>query len=212
MSLNIGDILKITQNQSFLGQLLQNVYFYRVLSLPTPPEGETVYDHIVLRFNADVGIPMRVLQSTACNHTVYRVDNLTNGIDFSEQTINVPGTMGEEASPSYNALNFILRRSTALTRNGSKRVGGLGEQASNGNTCIIAAGTLAAYANAVADGLFTADALPVKFAEAVIVGRTLVPASDPPSYELDLSKINPIASAAFTAMSTQRSRKAGHGL
>lgn len=213
MSMNIGNILKVTQNQSFLGQLVQNVYFYRVVAVPVPPEGENVYDYALQRFNAGVGIPMRAIQSTSCVHTIYRVDNLSNGVDFFERAINVAGVVGEQPSPSYNALNFVLRRATLLTRNGSKRVGGIGEAASNGNTCTIDPTQLQDYADGVAEGLLTADATPDQWAESVIIGRVLV--TDPDgkeTYELDLTKVNLIQSAGFTAMSTQRSRKAGKGV
>jgi hypothetical protein len=213
MAIALDNVLKITQNQSYLGQLVQNVYFYSVIAVPTVPDGTDPYEYALQRFNATVGIKMRPLQSTALNHTIYRVDNLSNGIDFYELAINVPGGMAEEASPSYNALNFILRRSNLLTRNGSKRVGGIGEAASNGNTCIISPTVLQDYANAVAGGLLTADATPTVWATSVIVGRTLeVDSEGKETYVLDLTKINPIQSAGFTAMSTQRSRKAGHGI
>lgn len=213
MSPVIGNILKFTLSQSFLGQLTQNVLFYRLTAVPTPPDGVNVYDNMLLRINAQIGIAMRNLQSTECTHTIYRVDNLTNGIDFFEHTFNVDGENGGDPAPSFNALNFILRRSTLLTRNGSKRLGGLSEAISSGNTYTGSPSNLAALETAMGTPLLTGDVTPDPFADPVIVGRVLyTPPTGDPYYKLDLSLINAVQSCSFTAVSTQRSRKAGKGV
>lgn len=212
MAAVVGNILKVTAFQSFLGQLLQNVHFYRLTSIPTPSEGMTFEEYVANRFNAVVGIPMRAIQSANCQHTIYRVDNVSNNIDFAEVTIDTAGGSSGDPLASFDALNFILRRTTGVTRNGSKRLGGLSEASISGNTNIVGATALANYTAALSAPLVTADATPDPFAEAVIVGRVFdATVGEEGGYVLDLSRINPIASAAYTAVSTQRSRKAGHG-
>jgi len=114
---------------------------------------------------------------------------------------------------SFMALNFILRRSTGITRNGSKRFGGLDESSISGNSWTGSGSALTNMGTALASPLLHGTPVAAPFADPVIVGRKLVGAGTPSEhYELDLTKINPVASAAFTAVSSQRSRKVGHGI
>lgn len=210
--LELGDILKITANQTLLNQVVQNVFFYQVTALPTGIEPYGPYEYIATRFNAGWGIGIRSMQSSALNHTVYRVDNVSNGIDFGEYTVNTPGGISGEVSPSFEAINFLLRRETGITRNGSKRIGGIPESLVTGNTIVMSDTDKANYEAIFAEPLVTDDSVPVAFAFPVIVGRMLyTPVDGDPYYVLDLTKINPIQSALMTAVSTQRSRKAGKG-
>lgn len=209
MALAINDIIKITDYQSFLGQIMENVYFYEIDAIPAPADGFTVEEQVCLSFNSKVRINVIPLQENVCSHGVTRMDNLTNGIDFAEISAPVNGTIVGDPEPSFVAYNFVLRRSTGITRNGSKRIGGLDEGGISGNGITTVGALLTALGTAMAADLtYPAGGLEVPFAHPVIVGRVLVGGS----YQLDLTKINPIASAAFTAVSTQRSRKAGHGV
>lgn len=213
MALELGNILKITDYQTYLGQATQNVFFYRVTALPTPPEGQSVYEFICERFDVGVCAKMVLLQHNSAFHRIVRVDNLSNGIDFFELATDRQGTVGGEGASSFEALNFVLRRSTLLTRNGSKRLGALPEDIINANSYVGSAPTMALLVAAFASPLVTPDVTPDPFAEPVIVGRSLYTTPEGnEAYELDLTKINPIASAGFTAVSTQRSRKAGKGI
>lgn len=214
MSLNIGDIVKITDFQSYLTQLVQNVYFYRIDALPEPAEGFTVDEQVCRSFQTNVRVLALPFQNVALSHGVVRMDNLTNGIDFAELNDPVSGTAGGDGLATFFALNFILRRSTGVTRNGSKRIAAPVEDAVQGNNYVGSMGPLNAFAAAMASPLKDGGLpVPADFATPVIVGRVLVGEGTPDEhYELDLTKINPIASAAFTALSTQRSRKAGHGV
>jgi hypothetical protein len=212
MALEVGNVVKITANQTFLGQLMQNVFFYWITDLPGDTDGYGIYEYIAVRFNAIWGIDIRSLQSTLCKHTVYRVDNVSNGIDFGEYTVNVDGLVSGDAAPSFNALNVLLRRSTGITRNGSKRIGGIPESLTTGNTINLSDTDKANYEALFSEPLSTADSVPVDFAMPVIVGRQLfTPTEGEPYYVLDLTKLNPIQSALISAASTQRSRKAGKG-
>lgn len=212
MSAAVGDILKVTLHETFLGQKIENVFFYRLTGVPSPAAGETFEQLVAERFNVVVAFHVRAIQSTFCLNTIIRVDNITNGIDFYELTVGVAGDLAADPLASFDAINFVLRRTTGITRNGSKRIGGLTENGVSGNTVIIAAGTLNPLEASLSADLVTADAVPVAFAEPVIVGRIFDPTVGASGgYVLDLTKINPIASASATAVSTQRSRKAGHG-
>lgn len=213
MPLNSADVVRIIANQSYLGQLMQNVFFYRAGTLPTPPEGETLYQYALSRFNAQWGIPVRAQQHTDCNHLFYRIENLTNGVDFAELQINTAGAVSGDPAPSFQAINLTLQRSSLLTRNGSKRMGGLPESATTGNLVNWAGGTYTAIQDAFGKPLLDSLGDDDPWLFPCIVGRTLVENDEGEFvYELDLTKINLITGAVITEPSTQRSRKAGRGV
>lgn len=214
MTLAIGDIVKVTDFQSFLGQIMQNVYFYRITAIPDTVNGGTVDEEVCWAFNTDVRSYVIPVQENICTHGITRMDNLTNGIDFAEINVPVSGLIAGDPEPSFMAYNFVLRRTTGITRNGSKRIGGLDEGGVSGNGITVVGALLTALGVAMASNLsHVSGGLSVDFAEPVIVGRMIVgTGSHGDIYDLDLSKINPIASASFTAVSTQRSRKVGHGV
>lgn len=211
--LAVCDIVKITDYGVFLGQQVQNVWFYRCDAIPDPYTDETVDEAFCHAFNAQVRIFELPLQSTAMGHTLTRMDNVTNGIDFAEIAAPVNGLVDGDQGASFDAINFILRRTTGVTRNGSKRLGGLPESGLSGNSWLILGTPLTNFQNAAAAQLTDGGTpTPSPFATPVIVGRKVVGTGPHgPVYGLDLTKINPIASVALTAVSTQRSRKVGHG-
>lgn len=214
MSLAVGDIVRVIDFQSFLGQLMENVFFYRITAIPVAYPDATIDETVCLAYNAKVRSLMIALQESSCTHGITRMENVTNGIDFAEVNVPVDGGIVGDAEPSFMAYNFVLRRTTAITRNGSKRIGGLDEGGVSGNGITVVGAALTALAVAMAEPLeYPSGGLSVPFAEPVIVGRKkYVTSEGKDAYELDLTKINPIASAAFTAVSTQRSRKAGRGV
>lgn len=208
MSMAIGDILKVTDNQGYLGQLVQNVFFYKVTAIPVTAGGMDEYEQVCASFNADVRILELAIQHEQLEHGVTTVDNITNGLDFGAVEADVFGLLEGDELASFYALNFILRRTSKITRNGSKRFAGVAETSVNGNSYTGSMTPVNALAAALAAPLKDgASPTPNDFAIPVIVGRKLVSGH----YEYDLTKINPVSSAAFTAVSTQRSRKAGHG-
>jgi len=212
MSLVVGNILQITLEGLVLAQQSLNVFFYQVSNVPTPPEGVSIYEYICERFDVVVAAKQQNLIPAEAQLTNIRVDNLTNGVDFFDYVISRTGVVAGDCAPSFNAYNFILRRTTLVTRNGSKRVGGVPENWTDGNSFVGLTAALTDYGAAISSPLVTADATPDPFAVPVIVGRSEYTTSEgKQAYQLDLTKINPIQSAAFTALSTQRSRKLGRG-
>ena len=212
MPLNIGDIYKITANQVYGGQLMQNVFMYEYLN---PAEGVGVpaqIQTILNAFKTEVGDVMRTVQVGAVNHTSYRFDNLTDGVTFGELLVNLAGFKENVPSPSFLAVNVKLVRLTGITRNGSKRIGGISEDATSGNTLLWSGPEVAAIQNAFGSAIHN----PVgaeNIGAPVIVGRTEELNEDGDLvYVLDLTKVNPIVSAQVTALTTQRSRKVGHGV
>lgn len=207
MAISVNDILQITDVQTYLDQQMLNVYFFRVDVLGSAVTYEDVADY----FQTQIVLPVKAMQSSATTHTFTVIKNLTNGLDIFEDPANLLGESSFEAGPSFVAASFRLLRSTALTRHGAKRIGGLAEEAYNGN------GISAAYVGA-ASTVATALGAPVEVDSAgdldltmtpVIVGR--YPQGDPNAGQLDLSKINEVASAQFIRISSQVTRRMGRG-
>lgn len=210
MAVGLDDIIQITDFQTFLGQQILNVYFYRVMAIPDSGTWPNPYDAFLGAFDSIVMDPVRNNQHTSLVHTVAVLKNLTNGVDIREYATGQAGLQGGDEEPSFTALGVRLVRSTALTRHGSKRFGGMPESAFTGNTINLAPTAIADFEDACKSNLIIPGTA-VDGAEPVIVGRTLIPASDPPEYELDLLKINVVADAQVIAVTTQNTRKAGRG-
>lgn len=210
MAMAIDNILQITDFQRFLGQQVLNVYFYRVLALPDPEIYPNPYDAVLTSFESTVVGPLKNNQHTSLMHETIVVKNLSNGIDIREKILNIAGTATGDEEPSFTALGIRLVRTTGVTRHGSKRIGGMPESYFIGNTLNLSPGQVTAIEFAMGATLIESGTIN-DLAQPVIVGRTLVPASDPPEYELDLLKINVIADAQIIAVTTQNTRKAGRG-
>lgn len=210
--LSINDVYRITAYQTYALQAVQNVFFYQLLNIPEGVGFLDQEDTILEAFKSEVGDVMRTAQHVGCEHVLYRFDNLTNGIDFREMAVNEFGAQPNPAGPSFMAINFKLIRQTGVTRNGSKRLGGLSEDAYGANG-INLSGTLITNL----EGAFgTALHNPIggeNIGAPLIVGRTLeIDEEGKETYVLDLAKLNPIVGCQVTASTTQRSRKPGKGI
>lgn len=208
MAVSVSDILQITDVQTYLNQTMLNVYFYRADVL-----GSAVgYQEIADVFQTQVVLEVKGMQSSDAVHTNTIIKNLTNGLDIFEDAINIAGDGAFAAGPSFVAASFRLLRSTAATRHGAKRIGGLTEDFYTGND--IASGFVT-----FADDAAAAIGAPLVVESAgdldielmpVIVGR--FPTSSPDAGQLNLSVINPIREAQFIRVSTQTTRRAGRGV
>jgi len=211
MAVAANDILRFVANGVYLGQQVQNVFFYRAefggVNKP--------YSEWLTGFRESVLDKIRVVQSSSFAWTDSSCENLTNGLDLTTQvyTPQILGVKAGDPTASFLAANIQLKRTTKLTRHGSKRIAGLVEPDVSANLILWTVGETTSVLDACRLGLmFTVLAVPVLYGTPVIVGRTLVSPGPPPEYVLDLTKINLISDAELTALSTQRSRKLGAGI
>lgn len=207
MAIAVGNILQITDVQQQATNQLLNVYTYEVIEVGSLVD----YVDISNSFQLLVQDEVVTLQHTSLVHTNTVITNLSNGVDIFEEAISIAGVQGAEAMPNFLALSFRYIRSTALTRHGAKRIGGIPEIAVSGNTL---AGTFTTAVNAVAAAM-AAD-VTVEGAgdndfiiRPVIVGR--YPQGSPNAGQYDLSKINPINGVQFVRVTTQTTRRIGRG-
>lgn len=194
---SVGDILKITACQNLFNETVCNVFYYIVAAWT----GNLDLDDVLDEFVTTVGSPISEIQSDDLTWSQLHLDNVTNGIEFADKDTGLPvGQETGDSAPSYVAMAFKLNRATGVTRNGAKRFAGLNEGT-------MAANNWSLYQSVNAQDVQTALASNLILdvndeLEPVIVGRL-------PSGGLDLTKINPIASAtARQKVSSQVSRKA----
>lgn len=199
MAAGLGDLIQIIDNQTYLGETLMNVYYYRVTSITGLVSNylEVLADWFV----AEVMAPVRAIQGTNLTHTLLSVRNLSNNIDYYEDNVNLTGGKVVDLAgsfPSYVTVNFKLIRESLVTRNGSKRFSGLQEVASLGNSYLFATGEKEAIETALAEDIILGV---VTVAEPVIVKRPF----EPP---VGVSYLySSIGSAAYTKFGTQNTRK-----
>jgi len=208
MSMSVGDVIQIADVQTFLSQRLLNVYFYEVVSA----DPDATLENVAQSFELQVATEVAALQSNAVTHSQIQVKNLTNGIDIWEEPASIIGTATTgNNTPSFTALGFRLIRSTAVTRHGSKRIGGLVEEQINGNTIESAQMVTVAAVQAAMASNITAEGTTADFElRPVIVGR--FPQGSPNAGELDLSVINPVSAVQYIRVTTQTTRRAGRGV
>lgn len=115
-------IIKMVHVQQYLGQEMQNRYFYFTPSAVNVP----ILDDLADVFNTLVVPVIKDLQSAGVTHV--RLDTIElAGVSFSSFPLSGTGNVVGEASPSWNALSFKLSRTNTTTKSGGKRIGGLSE-------------------------------------------------------------------------------------
>ncbi len=207
MAATVGDILQFTDVQTYLNQQILNVYHFEVTVLGSAVDYQDMAD----AFQTQYVLEIQALQSNSLMHTSTIIKNLTNGLDIFEDPSSILGTDTATPGPSFAALQFRLLRATALTRHGAKRIGGLTEAIIDGNNINVAfTNPINDVATVMAAGVVVSASTDESFTlKPVIVGR--YPAGDPNAGQLDLSKVNDVASAQFVRLTTQTTRRAGRG-
>lgn len=203
MALGNGDLIQCIDFQTYLGQSILNVYYFR----GTPPLGATepLLSEMNDAFFGTVLEPVLDLQSQLIEHVSREWKNLTNGTDlFVDGTVysGVNSVPSGAASPSFVSAGFILRRESLTTRNGYKRFAGLLEGQISGNTYVGDATVISNIEAGLASDLMFGLAT---IAEPIIVKRPFTP---PVASYVYAS----IGSASFRGIGTQNTRKAGRGI
>lgn len=203
MAVALGDLLQIVSEQTYLGQQILNVYYYRWFSAPSVDN--TVYPALIDDFQARVIGDVRQLQGELLVHTSLTIKNLSNNVDFYEKPISLTGMRTQSmatALPSYVSVGFKLIRDSLVTRNGFKRFGGLSDGEVNGNTWVGAGTDITNVEDALAELLQIGL---VEVAAPIIPKRPILP----PVGSLYL--YSSVASAQYSLVGTQNTRKQGRG-
>lgn len=203
MAIADGDIIQIRLTSAFNGQVCENVYYYQADGAAGDP---AIYALASQAF--EDGVVDAVVPFTSVNYIANRISikNLTNDLDIFEEAINVVGQVPGDSLPAYVTMTVKLQRTTALTRNGSKRYSGIAESIVTAGELNLLPSQRATIANAHSASLSVSGVGGATILRPVIIGR--VPQGQPNAGELDISKVNRVASAALgLRITSQNSRK-----
>lgn len=199
MGINTGDLLQIIDNQTYLGEDLMNVYYYRWFSLPvTDP---AAYTGLLNSFDEIVIDNVIKAQNEFLEHTTLSIRNLSNNLDYAEMTVAKDGLLDVDPAnclQSYVTLGFQMIRDSLATRNGYKRFSGLIESQVEGNTYVGSLDPIGDIIGGLQGFLYNGV---VATAAPIIVKRPI----DPPvgtSYVY-----SSVSSVLFKGLGTQNSRK-----
>lgn len=199
MAIAFGDLLQIIDNQTYLGEDLMNVYYYRWFSTPTLDN--SAYIPLLEDFQAEVINEVVKVQNEYVTHTTTSIRNLSNNLDYAERTSATIGTLDVDPAntlPSYMTLGFQLIRDSLATRNGYKRFSGMIESQVEGNDYVASLTPIGDVIGGLQENLTVGL---VQVAAPVIVKRPI----DPPvgsSYVY-----SSISAVLFKGIGTQNTRK-----
>jgi len=198
-----GDLIQVIDDQSYLGQQILNVYYYRITAISGLFDG--YLNDLNTWFEDNVMEAVRFIQNNGVSHNAREWRNLTNGVDlFTDSTVFVGqnGTVAERRMPSYVSAGFMLQRESLLTRNGYKRFAGIDDGDVEGNTWTIDTDLINAVESALAADITLGLAT---VAEPIILKR-------PIDVPVESYVYSSIGSASFRGLGTQNTRKAGRGV
>lgn len=187
-------IIKLTHVQEYLGETMNNRYFY----FTSTPASVGVLNDLMDTFETVVVPIVNSLQSVGVSNV--RLDTIEiEGINFSVSNLTGSGGVTGDPSPSWNALSFLLSRTNASTKSGGKRIGGLSESILINNEVF----PDPTYAGFIQD---YADILPSTLVGTLANYAPVLVKFDPTNPGTVLAS-QPIAGASYSRLSTQNTRK-----
>lgn len=200
MAASLGDLIQLVDRQSYLGQEVLNVYYYRVVSI-VGIEGDYLSE-METWFQENLLAPILDVQVDGLTHFERQWRNLSNGADLyidSESFVGALAVSSTAYTPSFVTASFMLVRETTVTRNGYKRIAGLSDVQVSGNTWTPNPLEIAAIEEALAMDIEVGAVL---YAEPVIVKRPM------PAVPIATYDYSSVGSAMFRRVGTQNTRKA----
>ena len=202
----VGDIYQYTVVQELEGQQVLNVYHYICRAVGTatniPIALETVFNTIMIG-------AIKPIQTTDLKYRGAIIINLDNPDEFISGSLTATGDVAPDTMPPFVTWAFRLNRASRSVRNGQKRIGGVPEQFV---TLGVATPLALTYLEVLAP-LFSAILVePTTGAtfEPRILHRATAegPGGTPPATpRADYA----VASSQYVSVSSQNSRKFGHG-
>lgn len=194
----VGDIYKLVTTFSYLGQVCQNRYYYKQISLEEDNEAEDVQNAWLL----GVYPAMKAVQADdAVLFQIYTI-NLMNPVDFIESPITgATGDLTGPPMPPFVTWTYKLNRNDRTFRPGRKAVVGVTEDR---------------VTEGVADASIIDDLNDLAVAFGDILVTPIAGASMRPNLVREVVGLPPsascqVTSAQYVAVSTQNSRKFGRG-
>lgn len=203
MAWALNDIVRMTFRQTYLEQEILNTLFYKIATDPTIADMDEVLEDVT----GQIVVDLVDAQNDGLEHFEQITDDISNGIDFSV-SVNLATGQQVSTSPSNSFMAYGLKKSVAtkITRPGSIRIAGVRDEGVTDNDLNAAQITvLNTLGDLLEDDRVGADqGLNDVTFEPVVVGRL-------PDGSFDLTKINPIVQVHLPRLTSQVSRKKGHG-
>jgi acyl-homoserine lactone acylase PvdQ len=181
-----------------------NVFWFQVSdligSISTPVDmQQATYD----AYNTLIQ-PMAQVQSTQLVYQNAVLENMTNLVDQTTYVHPTPlgGALVQPSEPSAFALSFKLIRTSRLTRNGSKRVGGVAESVVEDTTGL--AFSLSTACTAIEDAFSSPVVVVVGAGQSCNLNPVIVRR---PANGLPVTVFQPVAACQFRGAGTQNTRK-----
>jgi len=190
--MSAGDVYKLVTTYTFLGEEMSNVWHYR------QGDGSGAVFELFEAFNAAVLPELLAIQSVGVEYLTADIINYDNPGDFGSFSYpgTTLGTRAGESQPPFVTWAFRLNRTSRVTRNGQKRIGGVSEaDVQNG---VASSGVLTPLDNA-AIAMGTIIEAGLDSYSPVIVRLTETPPIEP-------AIINNISEGVYVRVSTQNSR------
>lgn len=123
-------IVRITDRMEYLGEEVLNVYHFREPGASATPNVAA----LASSFDSIYVSGVAAVQSTAVLHTTITVEQVNNGVEFTELAISQNGLIVDpDIGPSFVSASYKLNRSSRDIRNGRKSICGVTEDDMNGN-------------------------------------------------------------------------------
>lgn len=207
MSINVGDIVRITQHFKQGTNTALMVSFWECGSLTGAPILES---QLAQNYHSQYSAILRgftLHESAQMVKTV--VDNLTDGLAYGEYQNILNGGVSGQAAPSYVAISVKQNVLTRATRAGFKRMPFTGEDRINGNEVVIGLADEGKIEDWFGE-LYTVqnpiDNTVMGTIRPVVIGRVESP-PDSGNYVLDLNTVNLVTNAGIIGNTTQNTRK-----
>jgi hypothetical protein len=194
----LGDLLQLTDFQTYLGIDCLNVYYYRVTSITG--FAFAGYNDIMQWYRDHILAQVKNQQVSGVSHNMLEIRNLSNAVDFDSLTF-APGTQvgaqPGEGLPSYVTYTFRLLRENLNTRNGYKRFVGVPESQGSGNAYSPSGAAITNICGELSSDIVAGIVL---LAEPVIVKRPILTPAGAYVY-------SSIGNADFRGVGSQNTRK-----
>jgi len=201
-----GDLYQLTDVQTYLGQQVLNVYYYKQIAEPSVGVSNIA---LVRAWEDFVMATIGPVQNEGLDHVGVRVINLDNPDDFLLSPNSFAGTVSGDGMPPYVTFAFRLNRASRAVRNGQKRIGGISESSVGDGLVNPGLATNIAAIEVALGAIITDTISGASFQPRIVhLATEAGPGGDPPATpRADYT----ISSVEFTSVSTQNTRKFGRG-
>lgn len=120
----VGDIYQAIDVQELFGQQVLNVYHYKML---TAPSTGLAVNALYRAMDSIINGVLVLLQSSQLKHTGWAMTNLDDDSEFALIPTNYFASGPADAMPPFVAYSFRYNRDSRAVRNGQKRYAGVCE-------------------------------------------------------------------------------------